>query len=83
MPSSRSPDSVSGNIAVVTKSDSTVLAETIGLCVGVSGDVAIADRAGASVTLVGLAAGMWHGIRTTKVFSTGTTATDIVAMWAG
>lgn len=78
----RTPDSCTGNIAVVTKSDSTVLPETIGLYVGVTGDVAIADRDGTSVTLTGLAAGMWHGVRTTKVFSTGTTATNIVAMWA-
>lgn len=73
----------SSNIAAVTKSDTTVLPETIGLYIGGAGNVAVADRAGASVTLTALAVGVWHEIRTTKVFETSTTATGIVVMWAG
>lgn len=68
--------------AAVTKSDSTVLAKTRGLYIGGAGNVAVimADDASA-VTLVGLAVGVVHELSVTKVMSTNTTATNIVALY--
>lgn len=64
----------------VTKSDSTVLTETRGLYVGVEGDVAV-TIGGANVTFVGVPSGAILPIRVTKVLSTGTTASSIVALY--
>ena len=64
----------------VTPNDSTDLAvSTRGLYVGVSGDVKVDFvDSGDAITLVGLAAGVWHPLRVTRVYSTDTTATSIV-----
>ena len=64
----------------VTKSDSTVLTETRGLYVGVEGDVAV-TIGGANVTFVGVPSEAILPIRVTKVLSTGTTASSIVALY--
>lgn len=52
-----------------------------GIYVGVSGDVAVKDDAGNSVTFVGVAAGVIHAISTDRILNTGTDATDIVALF--
>lgn len=63
----------------ITPSDGSNLSHACrALYVGVSGDVAVTTVDGDTVTLVGLAAGSFHPIHVIKVFSTGTTATDIV-----
>lgn len=49
------------------------------LYVGVGGDVSITTMSGATVTLVGLAGGIWHPIMFKRVRVTGTTATSILA----
>jgi hypothetical protein len=49
------------------------------LYVGVSGDVSITTLSGTTITLVGLAAGIWHPVMFKRVRSTGTTATSILA----
>ncbi|NTU49506.1 MAG: hypothetical protein HGA87_01185 [Desulfobulbaceae bacterium] len=68
--------------AAVTPSDTANLpASGIGLYVGVSGNVAIVTTGGSSVTLVGLAAGMWHPIQCKQIKSTLTTATSILVGW--
>lgn len=55
---------------------------TRGLYVGVSGNVKVdLDGGSTAVTLVGLAAGVVHPLRVTRVYSTDTTATDIVGMY--
>jgi hypothetical protein len=36
-------------------------------------------HSGSGITLKNLAAGVWHPMRVKRVYSTGTTATDIVA----
>lgn len=46
--------------------------------VGASGNVKIDTPNGATVTLVGLAAGVWHPVFTTRIHATGTTATSIL-----
>jgi hypothetical protein len=51
------------------------------LYVGVTGDVTVifvADKDDDEVTLVGLAAGIWHPIQVRRILQTGTDATDIV-----
>lgn len=50
------------------------------LYVGVTGNVNITEWDGTTVTLVGLAAGVWHPIYSVKVNSAGTTASSI--LWA-
>jgi hypothetical protein len=68
--------------AAVTPHDSTDIAETRGLYVGVSGDVKVDMASGGSaVTFSALAAGYVHPLRVTRVYSTGTTATNIVALY--
>lgn len=54
---------------------------TRGVYVGVTGNLAVvfADQPdSAAVTLVGLAAGIWHPMQIQKVMQTGTTATSVV-----
>ena len=65
----------------VTKSDSTVLNATRAIYIGGSGDVAVTMAGGGNVTFSTLAAGTILPVRVTKVLSTGTTATNIVALY--
>lgn len=68
--------------AAVTPSDSTVLLPTRGLYVGGAGDVAvILAEDDTAVTLTGCSAGLIYPLSVTKVMSTNTTATSIVALW--
>jgi hypothetical protein len=72
-------DPARGGFAV-TKSDSTVLTNVRGLYVGVSGDVAVVFKDTATaVTLKAVPVGILP-VQVTKVMSTNTTATDIVAL---
>lgn len=65
--------------AAVTPHDTNELANhSRAVYVGVSGDVKLTSTGGSTVTLVGLAAGIWHPIRAKIIFSTDTTATSIV-----
>lgn len=68
-------------VEAVTPSDSADLPGALsrGLYVGTSGDVALIPAEGESpVTLVGLAAGLWHPISARRILATGTTATGIL-----
>lgn len=65
----------------VTKSDSTVLTPTRGLYIGGAGNVALTMADGTDITFTALAVGVIHPISCTKVKSTGTTATNIVAVY--
>jgi hypothetical protein len=68
--------------AAVTKSDATVLNPTRALWVGGAGNVAVIFTKGsAAVTLTGVPAGTLLPVQVTKVMSTNTTATDIVALY--
>ena len=64
----------------ITPNDSADLTggPTRGLYLGVSGDVACVMSGGTTVTMVGLAAGVWHPIQAQRVLVTGTTATSIL-----
>jgi len=68
--------------AAVTPSDSTDLGDVRGLYIGGAGDVAIRAKGNdAAVTHVGVTAGSYMPIRAQYVYSTGTTATNIVAWY--
>ena len=66
----------------VTPNDSTSLSKvTRGIYLGGSGDVVVTMADGMDVTFKSLAAGVIHPISVTKVKATGTTATNIVAVY--
>lgn len=66
----------------VTTSDATILEPTRALWVGGAGNVAVVFADGGSaVTLVAVPAGTMLAIQVTKVMSTNTTATSIVAIY--
>ena len=52
-----------------------------GLYVGVTGNVKIRTPANVDITFVALAAGVIHPIEVRRVFSTGTTATDLLVLY--
>lgn len=65
----------------VTKSDSTILTQTSrALYVGSTGDVAVTMEGGDTVTFATVPAGAILPIRVTQVLSTGTSASNIVAL---
>ena len=67
--------------AAVTPSDSTVLPTTRALYVGGTGNLAVVMKSGTTLTFNSVPAGSMLSLRVTKVKSTGTTATNIVALW--
>lgn len=70
------------NLDAVTKDDANDLAYvTRGLYVGTSGDVKVTTKGGQTLIIPSLAAGVFHPLRVTRVWSTSTTATGIVAAW--
>jgi len=67
--------------AAVPTLDAMLPYVTRGVYVGVSGNLQvqfIGDADAASVTLIGLAAGVWHPMQIQKIISAGTTATSIL-----
>ena len=70
------------NSLAVTPNDGTDLSTTTrALWVGVAGDINIDTKGGGTVTLKNVAAGSLLPFRVSRVWATGTTATDIVALW--
>ena len=68
--------------AAVTPHDSNDLTETTrALWVGGAGNISVIMEGGETVTFVGVAAGTLLPVRVTRVRSTSTTATDILALW--
>jgi hypothetical protein len=61
--------------------DTDLISPSRGLYLGVTGNVAVifvGDTDAQAVTLVGMAAGVWHPMQVRRILQTGTTATDIV-----
>ena len=76
-----------GKAAAVTPSDTVDIPFPGGdknngcvLYVGVAGDLKVRTVAGDDVVFVGMQAGFFP-VNVLRVFATGTTATDIVALW--
>lgn len=75
-------DSPAEYAAAVTKSDSTDLANTArSLFVGTGGDVKVTTAGGSEVTFGGVPSGAILPVRVKRVWSTGTNAANIVAIW--
>ena len=76
------PATVNGLIAVTPDDDNDLPdGVTRGVYVGVAGDVTLISESGSTITLKNLAAGILHPIAVTRIEATGTTATDIVALY--
>lgn len=70
------------NLALVTPSDSADLsAPCNSIFCGGAGTLKVTTVGGQSVTLTGVTAGQILPIRATRVWSTGTTATNIAVLW--
>lgn len=69
-----------GRAAEVTAHDTNFIEPTRGLYVGVSGNVKVTMLDGTEITFSNLAAGIIHPLQVVQVFSTGTTATGIIAL---
>lgn len=75
-------DSPAGNAAAITPSNTTNLTKvTRGIYIGVAGTVRVITAAGQTVSFVGAAAGTVIPVRAARVTATGTTATNLVALW--
>ncbi len=75
-------DSPAYNAAAVTPSDSVPLGtDARNLFVGGAGNITLITSGGSTVTFTGVLAGTILPVRTNQVKATGTTATNIVAMW--
>ena len=78
----RADDTVSAKRAVaVTPSDATVLSNTRALYIGTAGNLAVTMNDGVSATFSNVIGGTILPVQVTKVLSTGTTASNIVAMY--
>lgn len=66
----------------VTKSDTDDLTHvSLGLFVGGAGDVKVNTKGGETITMVAVPAGSYIPLRVSRVWSTNTTATNIVALY--
>lgn len=65
----------------ISKSDSTVIETTRGIYVGGAGDVKATMQDGSVATFVGVPAGTILPVRVTVVWSAGTSATNMVALY--
>lgn len=75
-------DSPASDGSAVTPSDATALTTYArAIYVGGAGDVAVTTTAGTDLTFSGVAAGMILPVRCSHVKATGTTATNIIALW--
>ncbi|MEO0879232.1 MAG: hypothetical protein AAFY22_05905 [Pseudomonadota bacterium] len=85
MAEDRRPDTLTSpasSAVAVTPSDSVNLLQVSrALYVGTGGDVAVEMRSGATVTFKNVADGQSLALRVVKVLDTGTSASDIVAIW--
>jgi len=73
-------DGPATNAVTVTPNDATDLAVAgRALYVGTTGNLAVVTVGGSTVTLVGVSG--WVPVRVSRVLATGTTASDIVALW--
>ena len=77
-----------GRAAAVTPSDTVDVAAVTGgsnngcvLYVGGAGNVKVLTVGGDEVTFTGIQAGTFMPVQVLRVYSTGTTATNIVALW--
>jgi hypothetical protein len=70
-----------GDLVAVTPNDSTDIELTRGLYVGSGGAIKVDTQRDQAVTLPGLLTGVVYPFRVTRVYSTGTDASDIFAIY--
>jgi hypothetical protein len=75
------PTDPAQDAAVVTPSDTADQGDVRGLFVGGDGNVSLVTALGNTVVFTGVLGGSILPVRCTKVRSTGTTATNIVALY--
>lgn len=66
--------------AAVTPHDTNTIAPTRGIYVGTAGNLKVMMNDGTALTFTAIAAGIVHPIAAIMVYSTGTTASNIVAL---
>lgn len=77
-----SPQGPARHAAAVVKSDTVDLANvTKGVWVGGTGDMVVIMANGTTVTITGIPAGSLLPICVSRIKSTGTTATNMLALW--
>lgn len=69
------------NAASVTPNDSTDLSNAGILYVGGAGDVRVNTAAGQNITFSGMTAGSFLPVQVTRVYSTNTTATNLIVLY--
>jgi hypothetical protein len=70
------------NAAAVTPSDTTDLSTTANrLYVGGAGTLTVVTSHGSTVAFASMAAGSFLDVRVRRVKATGTTATNLIALW--
>lgn len=79
-PFSTTPDSCAVNCIAITPADSDLVAPVRALYIGGSGNIKINDTGGGAVTFYGVVAGTILPVMARRVWSTGTTATNIVGL---
>jgi hypothetical protein len=66
-------------VVSITPHDTTTYQSCRAIYQGTTGDVAVLMEGDTvAVTMAGLAGGMWHPLRVTKVLDTGTTSTTVL-----
>lgn len=68
-------------IAVVPSDVNNLARLTRGVYVGATGNLHVLMGSGQEITFTDIAAGVIHPIEIIRVYATGTTATNIVALW--
>ena len=70
------------NIVEITTNDSTVLTNaTKAIYVPATATLKVDTIGGQTVTLVGLASGIWHPIQVTKIYATGSSISSVLGSW--
>ena len=71
----------SAKAAGITPSDSADIEATRGVYTGISGDLKVDMLDGTTITFANLAAGIVHPLQVRRIYATGTTAGDIIALY--
>lgn len=66
---------------LVTPDDNGFLSETFGIYIGGAGNLKVDMMRGGTITFVGLVAGSVLPIQVSRIYSTGTTATNLIALY--
>lgn len=74
-------DPMTDGVAITTSNDNDLPNLTRAIWVGGTGTIAAILKSGKTVTFTGVPAGTMLRVRVSRVLATGTTATNMVALW--